>query len=88
LNIDPNILARLKTAYSTKESEETYEKIILDLKNAGVSQREIYNTFSEFLENIMEHGTDEQNEALQYMMDRVVGWCNKEQRFFDEYFET
>lgn len=88
MKIDPEILARLKLAFKTYESDETYEKIVLDLKAKGVGQREVYNIFSEFLKFVMKNGTEEQDDALRNVMDRIVGWGNTKFWLFDDYLKT
>ena len=79
---------RLAEALEVKNSKETLVDIILDLKKKGWSQKKAYELFNEFLKDIIDKGTEEQEDYIRDVMDLIVGWCNPSARLFDDYLPT
>jgi len=82
------MLEKFEKALSLEEIEDELVKIVLELKSSGWEQKDVYEIFSEMLDIIMKNGVKRHENALRDVMDRIVGWCNKNFRLFDTYLET
>lgn len=58
------------------------------MKRAGKNQQEIYRIFEALLQTAMDAGTEQEDEAIRDVMDRIVGWCSPDQKLFESYLKT
>ena len=58
------------------------------MKRAGKNQQEIYRIFEALLQTAMDAGTEQEDEAIRDVMDRLVGWCSPDQKLFESYLKT
>jgi hypothetical protein len=71
------------------EENETLHKIIYELKDQkGWSQREVYQLYMDFLNQVVERGTEEQDDYLRCVLDEIVGWCSGHRAIWDTYLKT
>jgi len=69
---------------NSENPEENLVQIVLDLKKDGWSQVNVYKLFSEALAYYSEHGTEQQDDNLRDILDRIVGWGSKSYWLFDK----
>ena len=81
--IDEVLLKKFHEAIERKEEGIDLVAIVNELKSEGKNQRQVYDIFGEYLEYIAEHGTEEQDDYVRDVMDRIYGWCDPDYKLFD-----
>ncbi len=88
MEIDSTLWKRLLNLMNTNKEGESYVDLILELKKEGWGQENVYDLFNDLLGYAVEHGTEEQDDAIRNTMDRIVGWCSEGYWLFDKYLKT
>ncbi len=81
--IDENLLQKFHESMESREASINLMQIASELKREGKTQQQVYDIFAEYLEYIVEHGTEEQDDCMRDIMDRIYGWCDPSYRLFD-----
>jgi DNA-binding MltR family transcriptional regulator len=78
--LDKELHSRFWDILNNEKYNYTFESdsllvLVKELKDQGKSQREVYNIFGELLDEVVEKGTEEQDDWVRDIMDIIVGWC-------------
>ena len=86
--MDTRIHEQLQAALHSSSPVEELVEVVQQMKRAGKNQQEIYRIFEALLQTAMDAGTEQEDEAIRDVMDRIVGWCSPDQKLFESYLKT
>ncbi len=75
-----NTLERIRSAL---EQKHDLAELVLELKRAGVSQREIYDNLEAVRQELSAQGREPEEDYVMEIQDRVWGFCSTQNRLFD-----
>lgn len=74
---------RIEQALLAPDAEAALAQLAREMKAEGLSQREVYDLFESQLRHHRSDSDESSYDALADTMDRIIGWCNPEQRIFE-----
>ena len=86
--MDTRIHEQLQVALHSSSPVKELVEVVQQMKRAGKNQQEIYRIFEALLQTAMDAGTEQEDEAIRDVMDRLVGWCSPDQKLFESYLKT
>ena len=63
-------------------------KLVNEMKGEGLSQLEIYDRFERFRAMLRETGREKDEDAIMEILDRIIGWCSPQAKFFTHYLSN
>ncbi len=79
-----SLVELIEAALQSANAQESLIAVARQLQQQGVTQEQLYEAFESVL--ICHRDSNEAFfDALAAVLDRIVGWCQPEQRLFDTY---
>lgn len=76
--MDKELGARMLQAVKSNQPHIILRNIAIELRDSGMTQENVQQIFSEFLQDLINHGIESEEDIVRDILDEIVGWGSQD----------